>query len=194
MNSECPWRRNLQCWAHRLAELHPPTMPLRRRPRFMESTRPDGYRRSSFPAYPGKARPRAMAPGPGSLIFMISSYLSMKSQCESARPGGAPKVWHLTELARHVRGFGGALGRGAREWSFTQSKPQGDQIGLALWSRGSESIWRPVLASDGHEITNKNLASDAVRVGSGIQVRQIASPVRQRKRGNNQITYTTPAS
>ena len=31
-------------------------------------------------------------------------------------------VWHLTEPALQVLGFGGAPGRGAREWDLTQSK------------------------------------------------------------------------
>ena len=70
--------------------------------------------------------------------------------------------------------------RGARAWRTGMElhaikTPRGPDRARSMVP-GSESIKRPVLASNGHETTSKNLASDAVRVGSWVY-RSARSPV-----------------
>ena len=68
---ECSWRRNLQCWAHRLGELLPPTMRLRHNPLASRNRRArmaTGNRRAL--RFPREGRTSALAPGPGSFDKM----------------------------------------------------------------------------------------------------------------------------
>ena len=89
VNPECPWRRNLQCWAHRLASA---VYALASSPSLRGIDESGWLPAIVIPViYREGQAPRYGAEGPGSLIAIIESYLSVIPRA-SARPGGAAKL------------------------------------------------------------------------------------------------------